>query len=149
GERIGEHGTVDGTTLAGCLLSPRSRGTGAAAAPGYVEAQKRALEGRLRHRQVLLAAPLASVAETCFGALAGGLRPVDIDLFGRLSRVSQHGDMIVAHFHEAAFDREVLLLAPAPEDELAVVERGHERCVARQDRELAFGGGHYEGIDAL
>ena len=71
------------------------------------------------------------------------------DLVGRFSTVREHRYAVPAHLHEATRDGEARLLLPAPEQQLAVIQRGHQRRVPGEDGQLAFAPGRDEHVDTL
>src|SRR5690606_33525696 len=90
---------------------------------------------------------LAAVGEDALGLFLRRAHRGFVDVLGADRGVGQHGHHLRLHLEDAAGDREVELLAGGRGDhDLAGLEPGDQRGVARRDAELAhLAGGHDHG----
>ena len=80
---------------------------------------------------------------------AGLLGLLEVDLRRHVGRLGHHHDLVRPNLEEAAGDGEELLLAAAPDAQLADAERRQQRRVVGQDAQLALDPGTDDGVDLL
>jgi hypothetical protein len=88
--------------------------------------------------------------EAFLGALPGRLRPPHVNLRGFLRRFHQHPGVVGQHFQKSPADRDVLGFPTVPVTQIAGLQFGEQRRVARQHSHVAVADGQlrFFGIGA-
>src|SRR6185437_13761879 len=123
------------------LLADGTRASGRSASPPGADpdTHQRTLQCSLGPDYVdVPVALLAGTPKQVLGTRACCFRARHVDLFGGLSAVRENGHPVMVDLHKATRDREAVLLTADAEDQFTRVERRHERCMPRQNGQLAF-----------